>query len=191
MQDTVAVALIAVGGTVSSAVLSYLGTRHTTSIQLSASSESTEAQLRSVYLEIRKLEESQAAELRQSRQRLYQDYLAAAYALRDLIAGASLDTEDDALPRGRKALRDREIEIELLASSKVKAHTSLLFDLLIGFIEQADDESTESFDSEEFRGLLVGAFQQTKWRATRDALIEAMSEELAPTSPVNSFHTQP
>src|SRR3954453_4515505 len=136
MQDTVAVALIAVGGTVSSAVLSYLGTRHTTSIQLSASSESTEAQLESVRLEIRKLEEGQAAELRQSRQRLYQDYLAAAYALRDLIVGAYLDAEDDALPRGRKALRDREIEIELLASRKVKTHTSLLFDLLIGFIEQ-------------------------------------------------------
>lgn len=178
MQDTVAIALIAVGGTIGSACLSYLSTRRTTKTQLKAAKDSTSAQLGSLQLEVRKLEAAQDAELRSARQRLYQEYLNAAYALRDFMTGLSSAADGPAFDTAGQAFRQREVEIELLASARVKERTEALYDLLIGVIDEAFESSDGDFDEQ-----LNAAFtaKEPQWRLMRNALVRAMRSELAPS----------
>jgi phosphoglucomutase len=191
MDSTVAVALIAVGGTVASAGLSYFGSRLTTRAQLEASEkniaaqlrtaeQSAETQLQSILVDVKRLDDTQAQELRSSRQRLYQDYLSAAYALRDFYAGTSPASDADALKSASNEFLRREIEIELLASERVKELAEDLYDLLTGALDKAI-ESSKFTDSADAVDLLARVYEKKRWRPARDALVNAMREELTPS----------
>jgi hypothetical protein len=76
MRDTIAIALIAVGGTLGSGALSYLASR-----------SNTKAQLEGVRVEILKLQKSQHEEARQEKVTVYFEYLVAAENLERFYRG--------------------------------------------------------------------------------------------------------
>jgi hypothetical protein len=191
MWETVAVSAIAVLGTLGSASLSYLAAKGNTKQQLVVSERSIQAQLdasektiegqldaanlkaetdlKSIDIQIRNLDATQAEELRSARQALYQGYLEALLALRDYFSSGG---ERD--PSILKEYRSRDVEVELLGSEVVVSQTDRLYHFVLGILSKAGGSSDGDTDrlADEFH------VQEQKWKELRGAIKDAMRREL-------------
>jgi len=177
MQDTVAVALIAVGGTVLTAVVGYAGTRHTTGKQLETAREATRAQLAAVKKDVKAIEAREAEEMRNARQQLYEAFLNAVFSFRDYLIGNVSAEEDDAgFSKAGYALRERRVTMEILGSDAVRPRAQDIFTFLIEIQEGAYPEISSARTLDE---CLLDRFtsSETKWKYLRDSVINAMRRE--------------
>jgi hypothetical protein len=183
MQDTVAVALIAVGGTVATALIAYGGTRYTTRKQLETVQEATRVQVQSVRHEVKRLEASQKEELRGARQILYEQFLSAVYAVREyMIGNKSVDDDLGGYNDSVVGLRDKYVSMELLASDSVRPKAREMFDLLNEVNEsvKGDYSEQDSWDEE-----FIEAFKPVtlKFRYQIDAFLATMRREIQHRDP--------
>jgi len=177
VQDTVVVALIAVGGTVGTAVLGYAATRHSTRTQLKAAAEATRGQLGALKHEIRKLDADRSEELRGRREGVYQEFLNALYGFRDFCLGAkSVEAEGKEFDVAGTSLRERQVEMELLASDRVREKATETFDFLLGILDTAAESDDESIPFDKHLKATFKA-EQLLWKLKRKALIAAMRSE--------------
>ncbi len=168
MTDTVAVAFIAVFGTLGSGALSYFAARRNTQVQLA-----------SIEVELKRLDAARIAEARSERSELYHAFLSAAFDLEELARGlrgsvtkeAYLDTitafgrtYTNVILLGDEQVTPFAAELKAAASSFTEAHEEVL----------REDESMELLDA------LRPAFSRVSgdWVGARNKFVAAIRKDI-------------
>jgi hypothetical protein len=167
IDDTVAVALIAVGGTLGSGGLSY-----------PASRANTDAQLEGVRLDILKLRKSQDEEARQERLTAYYEYLTAVQHLEHFYRGLSgEDTEEKYIETFNEFTTKHNLLL-LIATEPVVEAAEAQWDAIRGVVgeivklHEAEPEKTP----EENRHTAINE-SGASWKAAERDLKAAMRED--------------
>lgn len=195
MSDTVAVALITLGGTLSGALLTYFASLRSARTQLETAKRNTEAQLKvsrestaaalktaeesnktqvdKLLADVKQVEDTQAEGLRGARQALYRDYLVSIYVVLDFLRGND-SIEDDMV--GFKAalttFSQRQTEIDLLASEPVRRKSKEIRTIYVKVVNDNINTPTDR-DYEGSYGAVRGELAPLT-----EGLITTMSEEV-------------
>jgi len=165
MSDTVAVALIAVGGTLGSGLLSYLAAR-----------QSTRVQLKGVETEMDRLRETHAEEHRKERQAAYRETLVQIEKLRQLAHGMFGPPTEESYAETVAEFGSAHTNIAFIGSDEVVHAMNEMVAVVTRFSVVATEEGSEHLFER-----LEGAFQQCveEWNATELSLIDAMKADVA------------
>lgn len=166
MTDTVAVALIAVGGTLTSGGLSYLSARGKTKVEL-----------KSISSEMVRFEAERSETGKESRKVLYRELISVVGEFQAHARHLQRDSDIDAV---LIRFYERMSEMQLLGPEPVVAKTEELRGVVIGFIEaqaEMQDQDPEMQAVEVNRAAIASVSDRLK--AARVALLTAMREDLA------------
>jgi hypothetical protein len=169
MSQTVAVALIAVAGTLGSGVLSYVAARRNTQVQLA-----------SVNLELHRLRSARAAEVRSERRELYHEFLAAAYDLEEVVRGFGKPSNLEEYANGVTSFGRSYTNVVLLGSEEVVKTAEALNAAVTGFAAAMHTLATNDAEERSLEKLFEVALGETEedWMAARNRLVQAIRKDL-------------
>jgi hypothetical protein len=168
MSDTVAVALIAVAGTLGSGALSYVAAKRNTQVQLAA-----------VEMDLRHLQTTHAEEARQERAEVYHDFLTSADAVEELARGIrgpmTVDAFSDAIGGMSRGFNN----VILLGDERVIPKAEELMAAIAGFSRTVADMADTDPDLSQ-REIYGAAMEQSSddWAAARNQMRRAMREDI-------------
>ncbi len=166
MSETEVVALIAVGGTLGSGVLSYLAARRSTNVQL-----------KGINAEMQRLRATHAEESRRERQEAYYAFVTAIHAVTQFVFGMRGPVTEDAYVDLVKKFGDGHITIKFLGTDDVIAATNDM----VGVFGKFATAAAEAEDSEPAEERLMAAYRpvSAEWARCEMRLITAMKQDIA------------
>ncbi len=167
IDNTVAVALIAVGGTLGSGGLSYLASR-----------ANTDAQLEGVRLDILKLQKSQDEEARQERLTGYYEYLTAVESLEHFYRGLGGEATEENYIETFSRFTTNHNRLLLIATESVVEAAEAQWDAIrdvVGRIVELHESEPES-SAEENRRTVMSEMGDA-WKAAMHTLRAVMRED--------------
>jgi len=167
IDDTVAVALIAVGGTLGSGGLSYLASR-----------ANTNAQLAGVRLDILKLQKSQDEEARQERLKGYYEYLTAVESLEHFYRGLGGEATEENYIEAFSQFTTNHNRLLLIATEPVVEAAEVQWDAIrdvVGRIVELHETNPEKAPEENRR--IAMSEKGDDWKAAMHDLRSAMRED--------------
>ena len=165
MSDTVAIALIAVAGTLGSGLLSYL-----------AAQRSSEVQLVGVKAEMERLRESHAEEYRRERQETYHAFIDVLQRVRQLAIGLTGPATDEAYLEIVSQFATAHMNVAFLGEKSVFEPMDQMLEIFQEFTTLVSEDK----DSESLQKKLSGAFAQMvdRWNEGEGDLRNAMKYDI-------------